>query len=130
MDGWLDWISLVRYDNLFCGLQCNADRSVIGNLCPAPGQLPGIQSDEGTMTTKERAIQVIERLPADATLDEIKETLEQLEPGGTAEPEPPLAEGGVWDLLEHSAGTVEMPADWASEHDHLLYGTPKRSSAA
>jgi hypothetical protein len=25
---------------------------------------------------------------------------------------------------------VEMPPDWASEHDHYLYGTPKRSSAA
>jgi hypothetical protein len=36
----------------------------------------------------------------------------------------------VWDLLEQAAGTVEMPADWASEHDHYLYGTPKRSSAA
>lgn len=82
------------------------------------------------MTTKEKAIQVIEGLPADATLNEILETLEQLEPGMTAESEPPLAEGGVWDLLEHAAGTVEMPADWAGEHDHYLYGTPKRSSAA
>ena len=82
------------------------------------------------MTAKERAIQVIERLPADTTLNEIMETLEKLEPGSTTEPEPPLAEGGVWDLLEHATGTVEMPADWASEHDHYLYGTPKRSSAA
>lgn len=82
------------------------------------------------MTTKEKAIQVIEGLPADATLNEILETLEQLEPGSAAESEPPLAEGGVWDLLEHAAGTVEMPADWAGEHDHYLYGTPKRSSAA
>lgn len=86
------------------------------------------------MTTKERAIQVIERLPADATLDQIVDTLQHMEPENTAEPSgeslPALPEGGVWDLLEQAAGTVEMPADWASEHDHYLYGTPKRTSAA
>ncbi len=86
------------------------------------------------MTTKERAIQVIERLPADATLDQIVDTLQQLEAEAMAEsladPEAALAEGGVWDFLEQAAGTVEMPADWASEHDHYLYATPKRSSAA
>jgi hypothetical protein len=86
------------------------------------------------MTTRERAIQVIERLPADATLDEIVDTLQHMEPEATAEPtaqpEAALPDGGVWDLLEQAAGTVEMPADWASEHDHYLYGTPKRSSAA
>jgi hypothetical protein len=86
------------------------------------------------MTTKERAIQVIERLPADATLDQIVDTLQHMEPETAVEPSgeslPALPEGGVWDLLEQAAGTVEMPADWASEHDHYLYGTPKRSSAA
>lgn len=86
------------------------------------------------MTTKEKAIQVIERLPADATLDQIVDTLQHMEPVATtespAEAEATLAEGGVWDLLEQAAGTVEMPADWASEHDHYLYGTTKRSSAA
>ncbi|HEX2094866.1 MAG TPA: hypothetical protein VHG28_20875 [Longimicrobiaceae bacterium] len=85
------------------------------------------------MTTKERAIQVIERLPADATLDQIVDTLQHMEPETTAEPSeeslPALPDGGVWDLLEQAAGTVEMPADWASEHDHYLYGTPKRTSA-
>lgn len=50
--------------------------------------------------------------------------------GPPVEPEAALPEGGVWNLLEQVAGTVEMPADWASEHDHDLYGTPKRSSAA
>lgn len=86
------------------------------------------------MTTKERAIQVIEALPEDATLGEIVEKLQHLNPDTAAEPsaeqEPPLSEGGVWDLPEQAAGTVDMPADWASEHDHYLYGTPKRSSAA
>ena len=87
------------------------------------------------MTTRERAIQVIEALPQDATLDQIVGTLQRMEaeatqgPQGESSPDV-LPEGGVWDLLRHAAGTVEMPADWASEHDHYLYGTPKRSSAA
>jgi len=37
-------------------------------------------------------------------------------------------DGNVWDLLERLAGTVEAPADWSLEHDHYLYGTPKRYS--
>ena len=84
------------------------------------------------MTTKEKAIKVIEALPDDASLGDIVEELRHLREAAepSEEEEQPLPEGGVWDLLEHVAGTVEMPADWASEHDHYLYGTPKRSSAA
>ena len=86
------------------------------------------------MTTKDRAIKVIEDLPEDATLGEIVEELRHLEPEDAHEPsgeqDEPLPSGGAWDLLEHTAGSVEMPADWASEHDHYLYGTPKRSSTA
>jgi len=89
---------------------------------------------EGIMTSKERAIEGIERLPADATLEQIVDTLQHMEADTMAEPqvepEAALPDGGVWDLLEQAAGTVEMPSDWASEHDHYLYGTPKRSSAA
>ena len=33
--------------------------------------------------------------------------------------------GSAWGVLELYAGTIEAPADWASEHDHYLYGTPK-----
>lgn len=33
----------------------------------------------------------------------------------------------AWDLLEGLAGTVEGPEDWAAEHNHYLYGTPKRA---
>ena len=40
------------------------------------------------------------------------------------------AGGNAWDVLERLAGTVDAPADWAEEHDHYLYGSPKRSSAA
>ena len=39
---------------------------------------------------------------------------------------PPVAEGDAWEVLEALTGTCEAPTDWASEHDHYLYGTPKR----
>jgi hypothetical protein len=32
----------------------------------------------------------------------------------------------AWDVLESLTGTIEAPSDWASEHDHYLYGTPKQ----
>jgi hypothetical protein len=32
----------------------------------------------------------------------------------------------IWDKLRALAGTVEGPEDWAENHDHYLYGTPKR----
>lgn len=86
------------------------------------------------MTTKERVIRLTEGLPADAPLDQIVGTLQQMLMEGNsdqpAEAETDLPEsGGLWDFLERIAGTVEMPADWSSEHDHYVYGTPKRSSA-
>lgn len=36
--------------------------------------------------------------------------------------------GGVDALavLESLIGSVDAPPDWAEEHDHYLYGTPKR----
>jgi hypothetical protein len=95
---------------------------------------PRFDSTGATMTTKERAIKVIEELPEDVTLGDIVEELRHLARentgGPSGEPDQPLPAGGAWDLLEHAAGTVEMPADWASEHDHYLYGRPKRSSVA
>ena len=33
----------------------------------------------------------------------------------------------IWDTLADLTGVVEAPADWALEHDHYLYGTPKQS---
>lgn len=32
-------------------------------------------------------------------------------------------------ILESLAGTVDAPPDWAAEHDHYLYGTPKRADS-
>lgn len=42
----------------------------------------------------------------------------------TIQPEPTFQD--AWDVLERYAGTVDAPADWSIEHDHYLYGTPKR----
>lgn len=39
-----------------------------------------------------------------------------------------VTQDDVWDTLEAMTGTCEAPPDWASEHDHYLYGTPKRQS--
>ncbi len=42
----------------------------------------------------------------------------------TIQPEPIFRD--AWDVLEHYAGAVDAPDDWSIEHDHYLYGTPKR----
>jgi hypothetical protein len=39
---------------------------------------------------------------------------------------PEKPSGDAWDILEDMAGTIEAPEDWSKEHDHYLYGTPKR----
>lgn len=49
-------------------------------------------------------------------------TIEPISPQATA--------ADAWDLLETLAGTLEAPDDWASEHDHYLYDTPKRYAEA
>lgn len=33
-------------------------------------------------------------------------------------------------VLEALAGSIEAPADWSAEHDHYLYGTPKRAGSS
>ncbi|MBI2485495.1 MAG: hypothetical protein HYW01_00750 [Deltaproteobacteria bacterium] len=33
---------------------------------------------------------------------------------------------GLWNLLEELTGTIKGPRDWSVEHDHYIYGTPKR----
>ena len=45
----------------------------------------------------------------------------------TIETEPAtVTTGDAWDVLETMAGTIEAPWDWSMEHDHYLYGLPKR----
>ena len=46
---------------------------------------------------------------------------------------PPAVANGSLDFferLEGEAGLIDGPTDWAAEHDHYLYGAPKRSSDA
>jgi len=94
------------------------------------------------MTTKERLIRALEALPEAATIADAIEELHRLEHGGnvvsatgaaaeTAGP-PPASDtaSSPWDLLESLTGALQAPADWASEHDHYLYGSPKRSNTA
>ena len=33
----------------------------------------------------------------------------------------------AWSILGNLTGTVDAPEDWAEEHDHYLYGAPKRN---
>lgn len=41
-----------------------------------------------------------------------------------------VAEDDALSVLEALAGSIEAPADWSAEHDHYLYGAPKRASGA
>ncbi len=43
------------------------------------------------------------------------------------EPEAQTGNDDVWSLLEKLSGSVDAPEDWSAEHDHYLYGTPKRN---
>lgn len=43
---------------------------------------------------------------------------------------PPQTPANAWDVLESAAGSIEAPPDWSAEHDHYLYGTPKRDNQA
>jgi hypothetical protein len=49
---------------------------------------------------------------------------------GTAAHARPVAERvDAFDVLDALTGSVDAPADWAAEHDHYLYGTPKRGKS-
>jgi hypothetical protein len=43
----------------------------------------------------------------------------------TVETESAPQSDNAWDVLDKAAGSIEAPPDWAAEHDHYLYGTPK-----
>ncbi|MCD6334323.1 MAG: hypothetical protein J7M27_03210 [Candidatus Latescibacteria bacterium] len=47
----------------------------------------------------------------------------------TIEREETSGEQALWDVLGNLSGTVEGPEDWSQEHDHYLYGIPKRGKA-
>lgn len=35
---------------------------------------------------------------------------------------------GAFATLREAAGSLEMPSDWAQQHDHYLTGAPKREA--
>ncbi|MEJ7813305.1 MAG: hypothetical protein WKG32_23050 [Gemmatimonadaceae bacterium] len=94
------------------------------------------------MTAKEQVLRAVQALPSDATIDDAIDQLRRLARGEVPGPEAASADEtadvnasgadrvGAWDLLGDLAGKLAAPSDWASEHDHYLYGSPKRSSAA
>ena len=54
--------------------------------------------------------------------------VEAIAPESAAEPSQPKS--GLAELLDEvqaDVGLADGPADWAAEHDHYLYGTPKQS---
>lgn len=61
----------------------------------------------------------------------LKDTLD-LEPNRwyrvTLEDLPEAVQDSAWDELEALAGSVDAPCDWSTEHDHYLYGSPRRES--
>lgn len=44
----------------------------------------------------------------------------------TIERKEAMGKQSLWDVLSEFSGTVEGPEDWSGEHDHYLYGVPKR----
>lgn len=46
----------------------------------------------------------------------------------TLVPAGPVAEkpASIRQILDKYAGSIEGPGDWSTEHDHYLYGTPRR----
>ena len=72
-------------------------------------------SEDGTL--------VLSNLPFAA--GEQVEVILRVEPSAE---EQATAPGDALAVLEQLIGTVEAPSDWAAEHDHYLYGTPKRAT--
>jgi len=44
----------------------------------------------------------------------------------TIERKEAMGKQSLWDVLNELSGAVEGPKDWSEEHDHYLYGVPKR----
>ncbi len=44
----------------------------------------------------------------------------------TIERQEKIGQQSLWDTLSEFSGKVEGPEDWSKEHDHYLYGVPKR----
>jgi len=38
----------------------------------------------------------------------------------------PVDTEDAWSVLRSLAGSYDGPSDWSTEHDHYIYGSPKR----
>lgn len=71
-------------------------------------------------------------IPNEGNLDFTSKVMDALRTtlGLPAGEEGPLRAGTVttfWDSLEKLTGSIEAPRDWSAEHDHYLYGVPRRN---
>ncbi len=71
------------------------------------------------------------KIPDEGDLDFVSRVIRALKTtlGLSANDEgPPRAgtETTFWDSLEKLTGSIEAPQDWSAEHDHYLYGVPRR----
>lgn len=72
---------------------------------------------DGKNILPDEPVSLPENVPLRVTVDEASATV----PGDANGPL------DIFDRLEAEVGLVDGPADWAAEHDHYLFGTPKRS---
>jgi hypothetical protein len=83
------------------------------------GQIKNLTNEEQLWLLEKLAYQIRIKSPNNA----INSSTNTNENGSQPQPK----KLNAWELLEKYAGTVEAPEDWSAEHDHYLYGTPKRS---
>jgi hypothetical protein len=72
---------------------------------------------DGRNICPDEPISLPENVPLRVTVDE-----NSAAPTGAAGPL------DLFDRLETEAGLIDGPTDWSTEHDHYLYGAPKRST--
>jgi hypothetical protein len=96
------------------------------NLVPIDPDLGDVFPDAESVNQALRAMASVIR----ARLATREAAGEQVEVTARAEPsgeEQSATQGDALAVLEKLVGTVEATTDWAAEHDHYLYDTPKRS---
>ncbi|MEX2309098.1 MAG: hypothetical protein WD738_15980 [Pirellulales bacterium] len=71
---------------------------------------------DGKNICPDEPISLPENVPLHVTVDEAAKV--PVETNGSLD---------LFDRLESEAGLIDGPMDWAAEHDHYLYGAPKKS---
>lgn len=71
---------------------------------------------DGKNICPDEQISLPENVPLRVTVDEAAKA--PVEANGSLD---------LFDRLEAEAGLIDGPSDWAAEHDHYLYGAPKKS---